>query len=180
MLDATVARRIRLVGSDVDGCLTDNGLYIGAVGGERVEFKRFDVLDGLAASLLRHVGIDMIWVSGRQSAATALRGLELQVSAVMQVSSTGKVAAVDALLKERGLAWEEMLFLGDDLPDIPVLRRVGLPIAVANARPEVKAVCQFTTTAAGGHGALREVVELLLRARGEWDAASAHYTEAGS
>jgi 3-deoxy-D-manno-octulosonate 8-phosphate phosphatase (KDO 8-P phosphatase) len=97
------------------------------------------------------------------------------VSANLQVASTGKVAAVEALLAERQIGWDEMIFVGDDLPDVPVLRRVGLPIAVANARPEVKAVCQYVTEASGGHGALREVVELLLRARGEWDHAAQHY-----
>ncbi len=169
-----------MFGTDVDGCLTDNGLYIGEVGGERVEFKRFDVLDGLACTLLRNVGIETTWVSGRQSSATSLRGTELKVGAVLQVASTGKVAAVDELLAARGITWDEMLFIGDDLPDIPVLRRVGISIAVANARPEVKAVCQYTTKAAGGHGALREVVELLLRSRNEWDAAAEHYLGAAS
>ena len=175
MLDPVRARRIKLLGTDVDGCLTDNGLYIGEVAGERVEFKRFDVLDGLGATLLRNAGIEMAWVSGRVSTATQLRGTELKVAAVLQVSSTGKVAAVEALLAERGLTWDEMIFVGDDLPDIPVLRRVGLPIAVANARPEVKAVCQYVTQASGGHGALREVVEQLLQARGEWEQAARHY-----
>ncbi len=175
MLDPVRARRIKLLGTDVDGCLTDNGLYIGEIGGTRVELKRFDVLDGLAATLLRNAGIEMAWVSGRSSAATALRGLELKVSAVLQVTSTGKVAAIEALLAERKLSWDAMIFVGDDLPDIPVLRRVGLPIAVANARPEVKAVCQYVTQAAGGHGALREVVEQLLHARGEWEQAARHY-----
>ena len=175
MLDPVRARRIKLLGTDVDGCLTDNGLYIGEIAGARVELKRFDVLDGLAATLLRNAGIEMAWVSGRSSAATTLRGLELKVSAVLQVTSTGKVAAIEALLAERKLSWDEMIFVGDDLPDIPVLRRVGLPIAVANARPEVKAVCQYVTQAAGGHGALREVVEQLLQARGEWEQAAQHY-----
>lgn len=175
MLDPAKARAIKLFGTDVDGCLTDNGLYIGEVGGARVEFKRFDVLDGLASTLLRNAGIETAWVSGRQSSATSLRGTELKVGAVLQVASTGKVAAVEELLHARGFGWDEMLFIGDDLPDVPVLRRAGIAIAVANARPEVKAVCQYTTTASGGHGAVREVVELLLRARGEWDAASAHY-----
>lgn len=175
MLDPARAKRIKLVGTDVDGCLTDNGLYIGEVAGERVEFKRFDVLDGLASTLLRNAGLEVVWVSGRTSASTALRGTELKVGAVLQVASTGKVAAVEALLKERGLGWDEMLFIGDDLPDVPVLRRVGVPVAVANARPEVKAACHYVTTTAGGHGAFREVVELLLRSRGEWDTAAQHY-----
>lgn len=175
MFDPVRAKHIKLLGTDVDGCLTDNALYIGEVAGARVEFKRFDVADGLGATLLRNAGIEMAWVSGRMSAATQLRGTELKVGAVLQVASTGKVAAVEALLAERGLGWEAMMFIGDDLPDIPVLRRVGMPIAVANARPEVKAICQYVTQASGGRGALREVVEMLLRARGEWEQAARHY-----
>lgn len=175
MLDPVRASRIKLFGTDVDGCLTDNALFIGEVAGQRVEFKRWDVLDGLAATLLRNVGIETTWVSGRTSASTTLRATETKVGAVLQVASTGKVAAIEALLAERGLTWDEMLFIGDDLPDVPVLRRVGLPVAVANARPEVKAVCQYVTEASGGHGAVREVVELLLKARGEWEKAASHY-----
>jgi 3-deoxy-D-manno-octulosonate 8-phosphate phosphatase (KDO 8-P phosphatase) len=175
MFDHVRAKQIKLVGTDVDGCLTDNALYIGEVAGARVEFKRFDVADGLGAALLRNAGIEMAWVSGRVSAATQLRGTELKVGAVLQVASTGKVAAIEALLAERGLGWDAMLFIGDDLPDIPVLRRVGMPIAVANARPEVKAMCQYVTQTSGGHGAFREVAEMLLRARGEWEHAARHY-----
>lgn len=175
MLDPELAKRIKLVGTDVDGCLTDNGLYIGEIAGERVELKRFDVVDGLGATLLRNAGIDMAWISGRVSTATELRGTELKVSSVLQVASTDKVAAIETLLAERGLTWDEMLYVGDDLPDIPVLRRVGIPIAVANARPEVKAVCRHVTQTSGGHGAIREVVELLLRARGEYEQAARHY-----
>ena len=79
-----------------------------------------------------------------------------------------KAAVFAELLKRRGLDWDEVAFVGDDLADLPVLRRVGLPIAVANAVPEVKAVASYVTRAAGGHGAVREVVEALLRGRGDW------------
>ena len=175
MFDAERAKRIKLVGTDVDGCLTDNGLYIGEIAGKRVELKRFDVVDGLGITLLRNAGIEMAWISGRVSTATQLRGTELMIGSVLQVASTGKVAAIEALLAERRLTWNEMLYVGDDLPDIPVLRRVGLSIAVANARPEVKAICRYVTVAAGGHGALREVIDLLLRARGEWEHAARQY-----
>jgi 3-deoxy-D-manno-octulosonate 8-phosphate phosphatase (KDO 8-P phosphatase) len=175
MLDAERARRIKLVGTDVDGCLTDNSLFIGEVAGERVEFKQFDVGDGLGATLLRNAGIEMAWISGRVSSATELRGVELKVGAILQVPSTAKVAALETLLAERQLSWEDVLYVGDDLPDVPVLRRVGIPVAVANARQEVKAVCQYVTRATGGRGAFREVVELLLRARGEYEQAALHY-----
>lgn len=175
MFDPERAKRIKLVGTDVDGCLTDNALYIGEIAGERVELKRFDVVDGLGVTLLRNAGIEMAWISGRMSAATQLRGTELKVGAVLQVASTGKVAAIETLLAERGLTWDEMLYVGDDLPDVPVLRRVGISVAVANARPQVKEICNCVTRAAGGHGAIREVVELLLRARGEYEDAARHY-----
>jgi 3-deoxy-D-manno-octulosonate 8-phosphate phosphatase (KDO 8-P phosphatase) len=175
MLDTERARRIKLVGTDVDGCLTDNALYIGEIGGERVEFKRFDVGDGLGTTLLRNAGIEMAWISGRVSASTTLRGTELKVRDVLQVASTAKVAALETLLAKRGLSWDEVLYLGDDLPDVPVLRRVGISVAVANARPEVKAICHYVTQARGGHGALREVIELLLRTRGEYEQAAQHY-----
>jgi 3-deoxy-D-manno-octulosonate 8-phosphate phosphatase (KDO 8-P phosphatase) len=167
-LDAAAAGRVRLLGLDVDGVLTDNGVFIGPLGGERVELKRFDIQDGLGLILLRTAGLPVVWVSGRRSEATALRAAELQVEEVLQVPGPRKAAAFGELLERRGIGWEEVAFVGDDLADLPVLRRVGLPIAVANAVPDVKAVASYVTRAAGGHGAVREVVELLLRARGDW------------
>jgi 3-deoxy-D-manno-octulosonate 8-phosphate phosphatase (KDO 8-P phosphatase) len=167
-LDAAAAGRVRLLGLDVDGVLTDNGVFIGPVAGERVELKRFDIQDGLGLILLRTAGLPVVWVSGRRSEATALRAAELRVEEVLQVPGPRKAAAFGELLERRGIGWEEVAFVGDDLADLPVLRRVGLPIAVANAVPDVKAVASYVTRAAGGHGAVREVVELLLRARGEW------------
>jgi 3-deoxy-D-manno-octulosonate 8-phosphate phosphatase (KDO 8-P phosphatase) len=167
-LDAAAAGRVRLLGLDVDGVLTDNGVFIGPLAGERVELKRFDIQDGLGLILLRTAGLPVVWVSGRRSEATALRAAELRVEEVLQVPGPRKAAALGELLERRGIGWEEVAFVGDDLADLPVLRRVGLPIAVANAVPDVKAVASYVTRAAGGHGAVREVVELLLRARGEW------------
>lgn len=167
-LDAASAGRVRLLGLDVDGVLTDNGVFIGAVAGERVELKRFDIQDGLGLILLRTAGLPVVWVSGRRSEATALRAAELRVEEVLQVPGPRKAAAFGELLERRGIGWDEVAFVGDDLADLPVLRRVGLPIAVANAVADVKAVASYVTRAMGGHGAVREVVELLLRARGEW------------
>jgi 3-deoxy-D-manno-octulosonate 8-phosphate phosphatase (KDO 8-P phosphatase) len=175
-LDKQLARSIELVVFDVDGVVTDAGVYIGATeGGEAVELKRFDIQDGLGHALLRESGIEVIWVTGRKSEGTALRGAELKVATVLQVPHGAKREHVEAVLAERGLGWEEMAFVGDDLADLPVLERVGLPIAVANAREEVKAVCRHVTRAAGGHGAVREVIDDLLKARGEWDEAKARY-----
>lgn len=175
MCDPALARRVRLLGFDVDGVLTDNAVFIGAVAGERVEFKRFDIQDGLGHVLLRGTGIEVVWVSGRESDATTLRGQELKVSEVLQVSATRKVPAIERLLAERGLGWDDMAFVGDDLADLPVFRKVGFPIAVANARDDLKALAKWTTKASGGHGAVREVIDELLKARGEYDAALARY-----
>jgi 3-deoxy-D-manno-octulosonate 8-phosphate phosphatase (KDO 8-P phosphatase) len=174
-LSSTAARRVRLLGLDVDGVLTDNGVYIGPVAGERVELKRFDIQDGLGLILLRTAGLPVVWVSGRSSEATSLRAAELRVEELLQVSGPRKAAAFGEMLERRGISWEEVAFVGDDLADLPVLRRVGLPIAVANAVPDVKAAAAHVTNAAGGHGAVREVVEGLLRARGEWPETLARY-----
>jgi 3-deoxy-D-manno-octulosonate 8-phosphate phosphatase (KDO 8-P phosphatase) len=167
-IDSAAAKRVRLLGLDVDGVLTDNGVYIGPLAGARVEFKRFDIQDGLGLILLRTAGLPVFWLSGRASEATALRAAELRIDEVLQVPGPRKVAALDELLTRRSIGWEEVAFVGDDLADLPVLRRVGLPIAVANAVTDVKAVARYVTLASGGHGAVREVIELLLRARGEW------------
>ena len=168
MIDPAAARRIRLLGLDVDGVLTDNAIYLGSIGGERVELKRFDIQDGLGLMLLRMAELPVIWVSGRTSEATAIRARELRVDALLQVPGPKKLEAFEEVLAARGITWEEAAFVGDDLADLKILRRVGVPIAVANAVAEVKAVARYITRAAGGHGAVREVVESLLRARGEW------------
>jgi 3-deoxy-D-manno-octulosonate 8-phosphate phosphatase (KDO 8-P phosphatase) len=178
MIDPVVARRIRLLGLDVDGVLTDNGVFLGLVGGEAVELKRFDIQDGLGLVLLRTAELPVIWLSGRHSQATAARARELKVEELLQVAGPGKLPAFAALLERRGIAWEEAAFVGDDLADLQVLRRVGLPIAVANAVAEVKAVASYVTRAPGGHGAVREVAEALLKARGMWpDILQRYFTE---
>ncbi len=175
VLEQALARQIRLLGLDVDGVLTDNAVFLGEVGGERVEFKRFDIQDGLGIAMLRDTEIEVALISGRTSAATVLRGTELKIGSILQVRGPAKVPAIEELLAARGLTWDQMAFVGDDLADIPVLERVALPIAVANAREEVKALCRWVTGAEGGMGAVREVIETLLKARGEWDAAVAAY-----
>jgi 3-deoxy-D-manno-octulosonate 8-phosphate phosphatase (KDO 8-P phosphatase) len=175
MLDATLARRLQLVGFDVDGVLTDNGIYLGLVGDHPVELKRFHIQDGLGVRLLRTAALTVVWVSGRESAATALRARELSVDELIQDPTARKLPAFAALLARRGLAWDECAFVGDDLADLPVLRRVGLPIAVANAVPEVKAAAHIVTDIPGGQGAVREVAELILKARGEWQGLMTQY-----
>jgi 3-deoxy-D-manno-octulosonate 8-phosphate phosphatase (KDO 8-P phosphatase) len=175
VFDAAEARRVRILGLDVDGVLTDNAVFIGEVGGSRVEFKRFDIQDGLGLVLLRNSDIEVVWISGRQSAATAMRAAELRIAECVQVRGARKVPAFAEILERRGLSWQDAAFVGDDLADLPLLRRVGLPIAVANAVDEVKRACRHVTNASGGHGAVREVVDGLLRARGEWHATLDRY-----
>lgn len=178
MSHGEAARRVRMLALDVDGVLTDNAVYLGLVNGQRVEFKRFDIQDGLGLSLLRGGPIEVVWVSGRVSDATALRGSELRISEVIQVPDGHKVPPFAALLERRGLNWDEVAFVGDDLADVPVLRRVGVPIAVANAVDEVKALAAYVTRAKGGRGAVREAVSWLLGQRGEYDGAVNRYLSA--
>jgi 3-deoxy-D-manno-octulosonate 8-phosphate phosphatase (KDO 8-P phosphatase) len=167
-IDPEVAQRVRLLVLDVDGVLTDNGIWIGPIAGERVELKRFDIQDGLGMVLLRTAEIPVVWLSGRHSEATVLRAHELKVEELLQVAGPTKLEALGELLERRGLEWDEVAYAGDDLADLQVLRRVGLPIAVANGVAEVRAVASYVTRAHGGHGAVREIVEVLLKARGVW------------
>ncbi|NIM50293.1 MAG: HAD hydrolase family protein [Gemmatimonadales bacterium] len=169
MVEPLIAKRIRVVGFDVDGVMTDGGVYVGTVGGRPVELKRFDIQDNVGVKLLRDGGIKVVVVSGRVSEATRLRAEELQVHEVAQDNLARKLPAFEGILLRMGLRMEEAAFMGDDLPDLPILKRVALPVAVANARPEVRQVAQYTTQAIGGHGAVREFAEALLRSRGEWD-----------
>jgi 3-deoxy-D-manno-octulosonate 8-phosphate phosphatase (KDO 8-P phosphatase) len=167
VLDPVLARRLKLVGFDVDGVLTDGGVYLGQAADHPVELKRFHMNDGLGIKLLRDAGLAVVLVSARRSEATDLRARELKVDEVVQDNK--KLPAFSAILARRGVAWDESAFVGDDIPDLPILRRVALPIAVANAVPEVKAAAQRVTAAAGGQAAVREVAELILKARGAWD-----------
>jgi 3-deoxy-D-manno-octulosonate 8-phosphate phosphatase (KDO 8-P phosphatase) len=165
-----VAKAIRLVVLDVDGVLTDGGVYIGAEpGGETLELKRFDIQDGLGVKMLAWAGIEVVIVSGRVSEATARRAEELGITECHQDPGAAKLPVVRALLDERGVGWDQTAMVGDDLADLPVLERVGLPVAVANAVPEVHAVSGWSTAARGGAGAVREFARALLMARGEWE-----------
>ncbi len=178
MIDPTIAARIKLVGFDVDGVLTDAGVYTGMAGNEPVELKRFDIQDGVGMRLLREAGMRTALVSGRMSRATTLRAEELEIDEVFQDDGAQKLSAFEEILARHGLSWEEAAFVGDDLPDLPLLARVGLPVAVRNAVPEVRDVAQYVTKMPGGRGAVREFIEALLRARGEWEAAVERYVNA--
>jgi 3-deoxy-D-manno-octulosonate 8-phosphate phosphatase (KDO 8-P phosphatase) len=165
-----VARRIKLVGLDVDGVLTDGGIYLGSVGDAAHEFKRYDIQDGLGIHFLRRAGVRVALVTGRVSESVLLRARELEIDDVAQDASAMKLPAFLGMLDRYGITTAEAAFVGDDFPDVPVLKVVGLPVAVGNAVPEVRAICALRLTRAGGAGAVREFVELLLKARGEWKA----------
>lgn len=177
MIDTLRAKRIKLLGLDVDGVLTDNGLWIGTVGGQRVEFKRFDVQDGLGFVLLRGTGIEVCWVSGRVSDSTAERAKELKITELVQDRGANKLGPVQEILTRKGLGWDELAWVGDDIADVPVLRKAGLAIATDNALPEAKALAHHVTAKGGGHGAVRELIVDLLTARGQYTGALRKYLE---
>lgn len=174
-LDAALARRVRWIGFDVDGVLTDGGVYLGDVGGERHEFKRYDIQDGTGIHMLRLAGLAVGVVTGRVSESVRLRAAELSADDVVQDPRARKLAALRRIAAERGIGLDEMAFVGDDLPDVGALRAVGLAVAVGNATPEARRVARLHLTRHGGRGAVREFAELLLRARGEWDAVVERY-----
>jgi len=171
VIEPVLARRIKLVGFDVDGVFTDGGLYMGASeNGQRVELKRFNAQDGMGIHLLHAAGLRVALVSGRTSVATTIRARDLGIEDVIQ-DDTGlgnKLGPFEALMARHAVKFDECAFMGDDLADLPVLRRVGLPVAVANAVSEVREAAAHTTTAIGGRGAVREFIEGLLTARGSW------------
>jgi len=168
-LDTASAARIKLVCFDVDGVLTDGGIYLGDAGGTRIELKRYDIQDGLGIKMLQQAGLLTAIITGRVSQSVALRAEELAVDELVQDDQARKVPALRAMLAKRGLDWSECAFVGDDLPDLGVMRLVGLPVAVGNASPEARRAATVALTRHGGAGAVREFCELLLRARGEWD-----------
>lgn len=175
VLDEALARRVRWVGFDVDGVLTDGGVYLGDVGGQRQEFKRYDIQDGTGIHMLRLAGLHVGIVTGRVSESVRLRATELSADDVVQDPHARKLPALRRIAEARGLRLDEMAFVGDDLPDVGALRAVGLPVAVGNATPEARQAARVHLTRHGGRGAVREFAELLLRARGEWDAAVERY-----
>lgn len=177
-IPAEVARRIRLVVFDVDGVLTDTGVYMGTTAdGEALELKRFDIQDGLGLKLLEAAGVRVVLISGRVSTATTVRAEELELE-FYQDSGARKMGHLTTVMEREGLEWHQVAMLADDLPDLAVLRRVGLKAAVANAQPEVLEIADWVSHNRGGHGAAREFCRELLLARGEWDALVEGYVSA--
>jgi 3-deoxy-D-manno-octulosonate 8-phosphate phosphatase (KDO 8-P phosphatase) len=176
VIEPTLARRIALVCFDVDGTLTDNGLYIGRdANGHPMELKKFDVQDGLAITLLHRTNIAVAFISARDSSATTQRAHELRIRHLHQGRGLKKLPVLQALCADLGIGFDQVAFVGDDLADLPVMRRVALAVAPANSAPEVVAIAGIRLSRAGGQGAAREFIEALLHARGEWEPLVAAY-----
>ena len=174
-LDPELARSIKLVGIDVDGVLTDGGIYLGAANGKPVELKRYDIQDGMGIHFLRSAGIRLAIVTGRVSESVRLRAAELEIEDVAQDAQARKLPAFRRILERHGVAPAEAAYIGDDFPDLAVLRVVGLPVAVGNATPEIARACKVRLSRRGGAGAVREFAELLLKARGDWEQVCERY-----
>ena len=160
------AARIRLLLLDVDGVLTDGTVLIH---GTRGESKRFFIRDGLALVWAKRLGLEVGFLSGRPSETTSRRATELGVQIVVQ-GGTDKQTGYEAILDRHGFTDTEVAYMADDLLDLPVLARAGLSTAPADAADEVRSRVHWVSRHPGGHGAVRELVELLLRAQARWDA----------
>ena len=156
-----VPANLGLVVFDVDGVLTDGRIWLSDDG---VELKAFNTQDGFGIRQLLRTGIDVAVISGRRSNAVEKRLSDLGVSHVI-LGCADKVAAFQSLISDLGIDAANTIYVGDDIPDIPLLRRAGLAIAVANAVSKVKEECELTTTSSGGQGAVREVCDLVLASR---------------
>jgi 3-deoxy-D-manno-octulosonate 8-phosphate phosphatase (KDO 8-P phosphatase) len=176
MCDITqLASQVRLLLMDVDGVLTDGKLYhLPDAQGRMVETKGFDSQDGIALQWLHSKGIRTGVISGRVSPATEERARQVKMTYVYQ-GHIEKVPILEEILRDAQVKESAVAYMGDDLTDAVIMRRVGFPIATANARAEVKRLARYVTRAAGGGGAVREVIELLLTAQNHWHDILLHY-----
>ena len=164
------AARIELCGFDSDGTLTDRGMLHDSEGRD---LRRFDVRDGIAMKWAADRGLGIVVISGRASRALDFRMEDLGLPVFQDVKD--KVAVLDAFARQRGATAAGVAFLGDDLPDLAALQWCGLPMAVADAHPEIKRAAAWVTPSPGGKGAVREALEALLEATGKWSDVLAHY-----
>jgi 3-deoxy-D-manno-octulosonate 8-phosphate phosphatase (KDO 8-P phosphatase) len=160
-----LCRPIELILSDVDGVLTDGGIWYDNQG---VELKGFNIRDGLGIKLWQRAGFKFGVLTARTSHIVKLRAGELGIDIVRQ-GFEDKLPVAKEILRERGLAPEQVCYIGDELTDLAVIRFVGLGVAVGDAAEEVRAAAAYTTHVAGGRGAVRELIETVLKAKGRWD-----------
>jgi 3-deoxy-D-manno-octulosonate 8-phosphate phosphatase (KDO 8-P phosphatase) len=165
------ATRIRLLLFDVDGVLTDGVVVMHADGSES---KRFHIRDGAAMVWAQRAGLSVGLLSARSSAATSQRAAQLAIRIVVQ-GVASKLGAYERILKDAGLQDDAVAYMGDDLLDLPVLARAGLSAAPADAAPEVRERVDWISAAGGGHGAARELIEVVLRAQQRWDGVVREY-----
>jgi len=163
--DIEIAKPIRLILSDVDGVLTDGSITIDNAG---IESKTFHVRDGLAIKLWQRSNFYFGLITARNSQIVKLRAAELNIEIVRQ-GSADKLPIAREIMEQVKVQPHEVCYIGDDLPDIPVMNEVGLSIAVADAVSEVRQIAKWTTQQPGGRGAVREAIERLLKAKGSWD-----------
>lgn len=173
MPDAPVAAPVRILFLDLDGTLTDGVIGFARDG----DFRNFWVRDGLALGWARDLGLLPVVISGRMSLAGQARMHDLKIEHYL--GALDKVAVAEKVMAREGAAWGECAMIGDDLPDVPLLKRVGWPIAVADASAEVLPFAKTVTRARAGAGAVREAVEMLLRHNGTWDRVLARYEVGG-
>jgi len=157
-------QKIKVVAMDVDGVLTDGRIIMDSNG---VETKNFDVQDGFGIVFLKKCGIKTAIISARESGVVAHRAKDLKIDKVY-VGVYPKLSSYESMIKEFNVSDEEVCFIGDDVADLCVMRRSGVSIAVANAVFEVKQIADHVTKKKGGHGAVREAIELILQAQGHW------------
>jgi 3-deoxy-D-manno-octulosonate 8-phosphate phosphatase (KDO 8-P phosphatase) len=163
------AKKIKVLLTDVDGVLTDGRVWLlSESDGSTKEIKGFDAHDGVGMMLLKLAGLRTGIITGRASSAVTRRAAEGGVEFVYQ-SVPYKIPVYEEILQKTGARDFEVAYVGDDLPDIPLMKRVGLAVAVDNAEPEVKRAAHYVTARSGGSGAIREVVELLLKSQGRWE-----------
>jgi 3-deoxy-D-manno-octulosonate 8-phosphate phosphatase (KDO 8-P phosphatase) len=163
------ARQIKVVLMDVDGTMTDGSVtFLSESDGSALEIKTFDAHDGQGLTLANTAGLRTGCITGRESPALLRRAREMKMEFIYMKQPL-KMPAYEEILQNSGVSDAEVAFIGDDLPDIPLLRRAGLAVAVGDAVPEVKKVAHYTTKAHAGRGAIREAVELILRSKGIWE-----------
>jgi 3-deoxy-D-manno-octulosonate 8-phosphate phosphatase (KDO 8-P phosphatase) len=157
-------RTIELILSDVDGVLTDGGIVFDNQG---IETKQFHIRDGMGIKLWQKAGYKFGLVTGRSSHIVKIRAVELGIELVRQAAED-KLAATLQIIRELGLSPAQVCYIGDDLPDLPAIKAVGLGVAVADAAAELREAAAFTTTLGGGRGAVRETVEMILKHQNRW------------
>ena len=163
------AAQIKVLLMDVDGTMTDGGVaLLSQPDGSALEIKTFDAHDGQGLTLAQTAGIRTGCITGRESPALLRRAHEMKMEFIYMKQPT-KIPAYEEILRKAGVPESAVAYVGDDLPDIPVMRRAGLAVAVGDAVPEVKKVAHFTTRSVAGHGAIRDAVELILKSKGVWE-----------